>query len=102
MEGIKLKSGKVQVRSGLVHVWFSLELRFNSLELDSEVGQLVTLVFKTNITFNICFYFIKLNLLTLKIFSAVEILSFDVITTLSPASFLFIHSGFSFSMQEDI
>ena len=38
---VKLRSGKVHVRSGLVKVWFSLELRFNSLELDSEVGRLV-------------------------------------------------------------
>ena len=28
-------------RSGLVQVWFSIELKFNSFELDSEVGQLV-------------------------------------------------------------
>ena len=38
---VKLRSGKVHVRSGLVKVWFSLELRFNSLELDSEVGRIV-------------------------------------------------------------
>ena len=31
---VKLKSCKVQV-------WFSLQLKFNSLELDSEVGRLV-------------------------------------------------------------
>ena len=30
-------------RSGLVQVWFSIELKFNSFELDSEVGRLVTL-----------------------------------------------------------
>ena len=36
MEGIKLKSGKVQVRSGLVQVWFSLQLKFSSFELDSD------------------------------------------------------------------
>ena len=32
--------GQVQVRSrsGLVRVWFRLQLKFNSLELDSEVG----------------------------------------------------------------
>ena len=29
--------------AGLVQVWFSLEVRFNSLELDSEVGRLVRL-----------------------------------------------------------
>ena len=28
-------------RSGLVQVWFSIELKFNSFELDSEVGRLV-------------------------------------------------------------
>ena len=27
--------------SGLVQVWFRLELEFNSLELDSEVGRLL-------------------------------------------------------------
>ena len=31
-------SGQVRSRSGLVQVWFSLHLKFNSLELDSEVG----------------------------------------------------------------
>ena len=31
----------VKLRSGLVHVWFSLQFKFNSLELDSEVGRLV-------------------------------------------------------------
>ena len=36
-----LRSGQIQVRSGLVLVWFSLKLKFNSLELDSVVGQLV-------------------------------------------------------------
>ena len=30
-------------RSGLVQVWFSIELKFNSFELDSEVGRLVFL-----------------------------------------------------------
>ena len=28
-------------RKGLVQVWFSLQLKFNSSELDSEVGRLV-------------------------------------------------------------
>ena len=32
---------KLRSRSGLVKVWFSLQLKFNSLELDSEVGQLL-------------------------------------------------------------
>ena len=40
---VKLWSVKVQVRSGLVQVWFRLQLKFNSLELDSEVGCLVVL-----------------------------------------------------------
>ena len=31
-------------RSGLVQVWFSIELKFNSFELDSEVGRLVLIV----------------------------------------------------------
>ena len=31
----------VKLRSGKVQVWFSLELRFKSLELDSKVGRLV-------------------------------------------------------------
>ena len=40
---VKLRSVKVQVRSGpgLVQVWFSIELKFNSFELDSVVGRLV-------------------------------------------------------------
>ena len=29
------------LRSGLVQVWFSLELKFNSFKLDSKVGRLV-------------------------------------------------------------
>merc|ERR1719154_839484 len=47
---VKLRSGKVQVRKGpsqvwsrsgpgLVQVWFSLQAKFNSFELDSEVGR---------------------------------------------------------------
>ena len=35
-------SGQVRSRSGLVQVWFSLQLKFNSFELDSEVGRLVS------------------------------------------------------------
>ena len=31
----------VKLRSGVVQVWFRLQLKFNSLELDSEVGRLV-------------------------------------------------------------
>ena len=34
-------SGQLRSRSGLVQVWFSIELKFNSFELDSEVGRLV-------------------------------------------------------------
>ena len=37
---VKLKSVK-RSRSGLVQVWFSIDLKFNSFELDSEVGRLV-------------------------------------------------------------
>ena len=33
--------GELRSMSGLVQVWLSLELKFNSLELDSEVGRLV-------------------------------------------------------------
>ena len=42
-------SGQVRSRSGLVKVWFSLQLKFNSFELDSEVGPLVCINFS-----NIC------------------------------------------------
>ena len=42
LEGDLLSSiGQLRSKSGLVQVWFSLELKFNSFELDSEVGQLV-------------------------------------------------------------
>ena len=42
MEGDLLSSsGQVRSRSGLVKVWFSLQPKFNSFELDSEVGRLV-------------------------------------------------------------
>ena len=34
-------SGQLRSRAVLVQVWISLELKFNSLELDSEVGRLV-------------------------------------------------------------
>ena len=34
-------SGQVRSKSGLVQVWFSLQLKVSSLELDSEVGRLV-------------------------------------------------------------
>ena len=44
LEGDLLSSiGQLRSRSGLVQVLFSLELKFNSLELDSEVGRLVYL-----------------------------------------------------------
>ena len=43
MEGDLLSdSGQVRSRSGLVQVWFSLQPKFNSFELDSEVGRLVS------------------------------------------------------------
>ena len=35
-------SGQVRSRSGLVQVWFSLQPKFYSFELDSEVGRLVS------------------------------------------------------------
>ena len=42
LEGDLLSSlGQLRSRSGLVQVWFSIELKFNSFELDSEVGRLV-------------------------------------------------------------
>ena len=42
LEGELLSSsGQLRSRSGLILVWFSIELKFNSFELDSEVGRLV-------------------------------------------------------------
>ena len=42
LEGDLLSSsGQLRFRSGLVQVWFRKELKFNSFELDSEVGRLV-------------------------------------------------------------
>ena len=42
LEGDMLSnSGQVRSRSGLVQVWFSLQPKFYSFELDSEVGRLV-------------------------------------------------------------
>ena len=42
LEGDLLSSsGQLRSRSGLVQVWISTELKFNSFELDSEVGRLV-------------------------------------------------------------
>ena len=44
MEGDLLSSsGQVRSRSGLVQVWFSLQPKFNSFDLDSDVGRLVLL-----------------------------------------------------------
>ena len=44
MEGDLLSSsGQVRSKSGLVQVWFSLQTKFNSFELDSEVGRLVSI-----------------------------------------------------------
>ena len=49
MEGDLLSSsGQVRSRSGLVQVWFSLQSKFYSFELDSEVGRLVFPFFKMN------------------------------------------------------
>ena len=43
LEGDLLSSlGQLRSSSGLVQVWFSLQPKFNSFELDSEVGRLVT------------------------------------------------------------
>ena len=43
LEGDLLSSlGQLRSRSGLVQVWFSIELKFNFFEIDSEVGRLVT------------------------------------------------------------
>ena len=42
MEGDLLSSsGQVRSISGLVQVWFTLQPKLNSFELDSEVGRLV-------------------------------------------------------------
>ena len=42
LEGDLLSSsGQSRSRSDLGQVWFSIELKFNSFELDSEVGRLV-------------------------------------------------------------
>ena len=47
MEGDLLsKSGQVRPGSGLVQVWCRLQPKFNSFELDSEVGRLVETHFK--------------------------------------------------------
>ena len=35
------RSGQLRSRSGLVQVWFILQPKYNSFELDSEVGRLV-------------------------------------------------------------
>ena len=49
LEGELLSSsGQLRSRSGLVQVWFSLELKFNYLELDSDVGRLVSSSFLNN------------------------------------------------------
>ena len=40
-EDLLSSSGQLRSRSGLVQVWFSIELKFNYFELDSEVGRLV-------------------------------------------------------------
>ena len=44
LEGDLLSSsGQLKSRSGLVQVWFSIELKFNSFELDYGVGRLVSI-----------------------------------------------------------
>ena len=43
--------GQVRSRSGLVQVWFSLQLKFNSFELDSEVGRLVMSFFNASLIY---------------------------------------------------
>ena len=49
MEADLLSSlGQVRSRSGLVQIWFSLQLKCNYFELDSEVGRLVC----TSVGFN--------------------------------------------------
>ena len=52
MEGVKLRSGKVQV-------WFSLQLKFSSFELDSEVGRLVMTYFDYLIVFVVSKFLLK-------------------------------------------
>ena len=50
LEGDLLSSsGQLRSRSGLVKAWFSLELKFNFFEHDSEVGRLVILIINTYI-----------------------------------------------------
>ena len=41
-------SGQVRSRSDLVQVWFSFRVKFNSLELDSEVERLVLVINPSN------------------------------------------------------
>ena len=49
LEGDLLSSsGQLRSRSGMVQVWFSLQPKFNSFELDSEVGRLVQIVIQSN------------------------------------------------------
>ena len=43
-------SGQVSGRSGLVQVWFSLQLKFKSSELDSEIARLVLLLWSLPLT----------------------------------------------------
>ena len=57
-------SGQLRSKSGLVQFWLSLELKFNSSELDSEVGQLVSIYnqWYKSIVFYIE-YLIRLNII---------------------------------------
>ena len=55
LEGDLLSSsGQLLSRSGLVQVWFSIEFKFNSFELDSEVGRLVVCLKCLFIGHNFC------------------------------------------------
>ena len=45
LEGDLLSSsGQLRSRSDLVQVWFSLQIKFNALELDSKVGRTTCLI----------------------------------------------------------
>ena len=41
---VVLSSGQLRSRAGLVQIWICLEIKFNSLELDSEVGLVLSLL----------------------------------------------------------
>ena len=55
LEGDLLSSsGQLRSRSGLGQVWYSIELKFNSFELDSEVGRLVITIIISHKTSVLC------------------------------------------------